>query len=141
PKPHRVKAIVKGSNWETEKADTTLAIRELDPMAPDYFERHASLMAQLQDYASRTATADRIDWTEVRNEDGTPQTVGQMFEGLDLDGKRAYIAECSVTATREGVSVRTPWADETGETSRGTRTETDWETVRAHAKAKASEGV
>ena len=109
--PHRIKSLIKGTNWAAEVADTGLAIRELDPIAEDYSERHATLMAQLADLRSRKPTADRINWETVRNADGSPMTIGQHFESLDFDARRAYIATCQITATREGVKVITPAAE------------------------------
>jgi DNA invertase Pin-like site-specific DNA recombinase len=107
-RPHMIKQLVKGTNWEAEKADTALAIKELDPLAADYAERHLALIAQLADYQARTPTADRIDWLQVLNPDGSPMTIGQHYAALDFDGKRAYVGSCQITATREGVRIVTP---------------------------------
>lgn len=106
--PHVIKTVVPGTNWDAEIADTSISIRELDPLDAGYTERQAALVAELTDLRTRKPTEDRVTWTDARNPDGSRQTIGDMFAALDFDGKRAYIASCTVTATRTGIRVVTP---------------------------------
>jgi hypothetical protein len=132
-RPHMIKTVIRGTNWDAEIADASIAIRELDPLAADYSERHASLMAELADLRTRKPTADRVDWTEVRNADGTKQTIVQMFAGLNFDGKRTYIGTCRITATREGMEIVTPES----EIPHGSDDYTPEELAAARAKLRA----
>jgi DNA invertase Pin-like site-specific DNA recombinase len=86
--PYQVKKWVKGTNWDAEIADTVQSIQELDPMANDYDERHAVLVAELREYKHKNeheATPGR--WDDV----DTGKTIGQYFGGLDAEGQREFL--------------------------------------------------
>jgi hypothetical protein len=86
--PYRIKTWVKGKNWDAQIADTVRSIHELDPMADDYDERHAALVAELREYRYKNeheATPGRWDHVD------TGQTVGEHFDALDAEGQREFM--------------------------------------------------
>jgi site-specific DNA recombinase len=86
--PYRVKSWVKGTSWDSEIADTVQSIHELDPIADDYDDQHAALVAQLREYKrlnEEEATPGHWAYTE------TKATIGDFFDRLDADGRRAYL--------------------------------------------------
>jgi DNA invertase Pin-like site-specific DNA recombinase len=101
--PYRTKEWVKGKNWDAQIADTVQSIQELDPMADDYDERHAALVAELREYKHKNehdATPGRWDHMDTGN------TIGEHFNGLDAEGQREFLKshDIRVEAAKLGAS-------------------------------------
>jgi DNA invertase Pin-like site-specific DNA recombinase len=84
-KPYEIKTWHEGTNWDAEIEGVKQDIRELDPEADDYTERHAELMAKLTDYRSRPVEDGYWETFD------TGMTMGDYFYQLDLGGRRAFL--------------------------------------------------
>jgi DNA invertase Pin-like site-specific DNA recombinase len=90
-KPYRPKTWIKGVNWESEMLDIEQSIRELNPRSKEDRKRRDELETLLDDYASRETVPGQWKHKDVLNADGSVQTVGEYFYGLDADGRREYL--------------------------------------------------
>ncbi len=85
---YRIKSWVKGTNWDSQIADTVQSIHEFDPVADDYDQRHAALVAQLREYKRKNeeeAVPGHWAYTD------TKATIGDFFDRLDATGRRSYL--------------------------------------------------
>jgi len=76
---------VPGDDHSAEIADVEDEIRSLDFDAPDYASRHAQLVAERARLRALPVAPDTVE------EVGTGQTVAEMWAGLDVASRRAYL--------------------------------------------------
>ena len=101
--PYQIKTWVKGENWDAQIADAVQSIHELDPIADDYDERHAALVAQLREYKYK----NEHDATPGRWDDAdTGKTIGECFRGLDTEEQREFLKgyDIRIEAAKLGAS-------------------------------------
>ncbi len=91
-----IETVVPGKDWAEEIAATTLAIRDLDPAADDYDERHSALMAELRDLRVRPVEPER------RTATATGRTEGEAFQLMTRDEQRDFIKLWTLTVWPKG---------------------------------------
>lgn len=88
-----VTRVIPGSGHDDEIADVKADLRDLDPDAADYDDRHAALRAELAQLKALPATAPRTITEAVRNPDGSIETVRQHWDRQDTAGRRAMLKD------------------------------------------------
>ncbi len=101
--PYQTKVWQEGQNWDADIADIKLTIQKLDPESEEDEARRDALKAQLKDLRYKNeheSTGGRWEFTDVLNADGSVQTIGQHFYGLDSDGRRTELATHDIRAEK-----------------------------------------
>ena len=84
--PRTIISVIPGKDWEAEIADTVQSIRELDPRAAAYHDKHADLLAELADLQQREVVPETIEKIP------SGKTIGQHYISLSHDEQRDYLA-------------------------------------------------
>jgi DNA invertase Pin-like site-specific DNA recombinase len=84
--------LVEGKNYDDEIDLIGAQIKALDPLADDYAERHADLMAELQRLRDLDTTPD--EWRE----EPTGETYGGQWAESDTAGRRALLKDITIYA-------------------------------------------
>jgi DNA invertase Pin-like site-specific DNA recombinase len=98
--PEIIETITPGRDWAEEIAETQLAIKDLDVMADDYDERHATLIKELKRLRALPPEPPRY-WAEQ-----TGRTEGMAFRAKAEDEGRAFIRRWKLTVFAPGSEPR-----------------------------------
>jgi hypothetical protein len=80
------RVVTPGSGHDEAIADVDAQLRDLDPDAEDYDERHAALRAERKRIKAEPATPTRVEWR------ASGQTYAEVWRGLDVRGRRHWLA-------------------------------------------------